>query len=99
MRADRGIDEWRDNPDEDDEASRLGGDREERGDRCGGTLVDVRHPDLERRGSDFESEPDHQQREGEDGCGFRHLRGGERDADLGEIGLAGDTEGPGDAVD
>ena len=42
--------------DEDDEAGGLGADGEEGGDGRGRALIDIGHPDLERRGGDLEAE-------------------------------------------
>ena len=89
-----------DDAEEDDEAGGFRGDGEEGGDRSGRALVDVRNPELERGGRDFEAEGDEDETETEEqrGCG-RLVEGREFFRDGGEVELSGHAIDPRDAVD
>ena len=62
-------------------------DGEERGDRGGRALIDIRHPELERHGGDLEAEAHQDEQEAEEQRRLGVREAAHDGGELGEIGL------------
>ena len=94
---------WTSKPDRGDHRGRLRDDRHERGDRCGGAVVGVRRPEVERHRRELEAEANNDQQQAEQERGIDIFLALDHrlqvDRDLVEVGRSGCAVNPGHAVD